>query len=103
MLKKNNLVCAYCHLRGDKKESCYKLVRYPPGRKFYKNKKENSINIANSKENVATQISATTSPGIDSFSHAPFTVCNPAPVSLKSNIRKNFKITQQRHKRRING
>lgn len=38
MLKKGNLDYEYCHLRGHRKESCYKLVGYPPGYKFYRDK-----------------------------------------------------------------
>lgn len=32
--RKNNLQCDFCHLRGHRKEQCYKLIGYPPDFKF---------------------------------------------------------------------
>lgn len=38
-LKKNNVECECCHIKGHKKDNCYKLVRYPPGHKLHKRNK----------------------------------------------------------------
>nr|XP_016440219.1 PREDICTED: uncharacterized protein LOC107766024 [Nicotiana tabacum] len=35
----NGLVCDYCHMKGHSRESCYKLVGYPPGFKFNNNRR----------------------------------------------------------------
>lgn len=34
--EKGNLFCTHCNLRGHTKETCYKIVGYPPGHKNYK-------------------------------------------------------------------
>lgn len=35
---KEILTCDYCHWTGQTKATCYKLVGYPPGHKYYKSK-----------------------------------------------------------------
>ncbi|KAJ0075801.1 hypothetical protein Patl1_33394 [Pistacia atlantica] len=37
--KKNwNIICEHCNVKGHKKESCYRLIGYPPDFKFTKKK-----------------------------------------------------------------
>ncbi|GAB4856619.1 hypothetical protein Ancab_040496 [Ancistrocladus abbreviatus] len=37
-IKKTDLFCTYCKMRGHTIEKCYRLHGYPPGHKFYKGK-----------------------------------------------------------------
>lgn len=81
MIKKDNLECEYYHLRGHKKESCYKLVGYPPSHKFYKNKKENLVNMKNPKENIVNlSVLDSASSSHAPSSHASFIATNSAQI-----------------------
>ncbi|CAM8966406.1 unnamed protein product [Rhodiola kirilowii] len=51
---RRNSFCTYCQLQGHSKDSCYKLIGYPPGHKMYKG---NNPNVKSNKS-IANNITA---------------------------------------------
>ncbi|GMJ01569.1 hypothetical protein HRI_003826100 [Hibiscus trionum] len=65
--KKFNGICDHCHLKGHKKESCYRLIGYPPDFKFNRKgggnvrQAANSATVENSTEGAAQMATTTQS------------------------------------------